>query len=424
MSRTDVAVATEDLATITRWLAEQTGLVFDGSHAARMADTIERAYQDSGVASPDDYIELLQHDPGAYGTLTDRLTIGETYFFREPRHFELLRSRIGPEHSTLHRRPLRVWSAGCASGEEPYSVAITLAEAGMADGATIVGTDLSERALERARQAVYGDWSLRRCGDDERRAWFRPHGRRFHLRAEYRDAVRWDARGLLDGPPAGGFDVVLCRNVLIYLSPSAVREAAEVFHAALAPGGWLLMGASDPPLEHPGLELRIGAHGIAYRRVDRHRGHALDAPAPVATASPPPPTPAPVRRHPTRERPAHPATPSRASSEPAEDGGGPLDARLRYRAAVAHLEAGDVGGAAREASAARYLDSGLLAAHLLLAHLADLDGDAAAAARGYRAAVALLTELPGHVIVELVDEPASNVLDGVLRQLTRLEDGP
>lgn len=429
MTRAGVAVTTGDLATITDWLAEQTGLVFDGSHADRMADTVGRAYQGSGAASPGDYIEILQHDPVAYDTLTDRLTIGETYFFREPRHFELLRSRIAPERATLHLRPLRVWSAGCASGEEPYSVAITLAEAGMADGATIIGTDLSAPALERARRAVYGNWSLRRCGEDERRAWFRPQGRRFRLRAEYREAVRWSARGLLDGPPGGGFDVVLCRNVLIYLSPGAVQEAAEVLHAALVSGGWLLMGASDPPLAHPGLELKIGSHGIAYRRVDRHRARSRGA-APawvptssptMATSSPAPRTSAPIRMDPAPPPPARPAAAWQAVSEPADDGDDPLNAHLRYRAAVAHLEAGDTGGAAREASAARYLDGDLIAAHLLLAHLADLDGDANAASRGYRSAVALLTELPGDVTVELVDEPAGNVLDGVLRRLSRLE---
>ena len=116
----------------------------------------------------------LEREPSRYEALLHRLRVGETDFFREPAHFDLLREvvvsawRADPEGRTL-----QVWSAGCATGEEPYSVAITLDELGVLDRARILGTDLSEEALHGARRSSYSAWSLRRCDEEQRRTWFR-----------------------------------------------------------------------------------------------------------------------------------------------------------------------------------------------------------------------------------------------------------
>lgn len=403
-------------------LVERTGLDFSGSHHDRMVETLRRMYHESGAASPAAYVDLLDDDEQEYETLLDRLTVGETYFFREPAHFDLLRRSIAPG-CTENGGRLRLWSAGCASGEEAYSAAITLAGAGLRS--EIIGTDLSERALDRARAAVYGRWSLRRCDDEQRGALFRHVGGRFRLEDRYRDGVRWGRRGLLDGPPAGAFDVVMCRNVLIYLTPEAVAAASATLHDALAPEGWLLMGASDPPLEHPGLRRVFGTHGVAYRRSDRPVAalwSSRAAPAgPVAGRTP---RPARASRPSAPEPSSAPATPAKSRADRlasiralcdrgrvedarhAVDGAiadDPEDTELRYFGATVHLEAGRPRDAARHAGAALYLEPEMIVAHLLLARCEEAAGHTAAAQRSFRNAQGLLAALPPDAEVPFAD---------------------
>jgi chemotaxis protein methyltransferase CheR len=416
----------DDVSALIHWLGERTGLDFDGCHRDRMARTVREALARSGAGGPGAYVQVLEHDIEELEELKDRLTVGETYFMREPAHFELLRATIVPERLAARPGPLRVWSAGCASGEEPYSVAIALDEMDLLDHARIVGTDLSERALDRARAGRYGRWSLRRCGDEERAAWFEADGSRWQLRDRYRDAVQWRLSGLLDGPPAGAFDVALCRNVLIYLTGDAIRAAAAALHDGLNPGGWLLVGASDPPLEHPGLVRVATGHGIVYRR----RAHTGAVEPAVAEPAPPQPAAKPAHRRRPRtrseRRPSTPPAARRQSSAPATTAPpGPADdatadAWLRCRAAVGHLEAGRLTEARREAAAAHYLDPTLVGPHLVLAHVCELDGDAEAAVRAYRNAIAVLGDLPPDATVELVDEPARQLMDALIRRLAQL----
>lgn len=409
-----------ELAAVLRWVRGATGLDFEGCHRDRMAATVERAWVDAGAGSHEDYVALLRTDREVFDALTEALTVGESYFFREPAHFTLLQERIAPERLALHGGPLRIWSAGCAGGEEPHSAAIALDEVGLLDRADILATDISERALQRARDGVYGQWSLRRCDDEERQRWFHPHGPRWRVDDRYRSAVTWRTSGLLDGPPANRLDLALCRNVLIYLAPATLERAAAALHDALAPGGWLLVGASDPPLEHPGLELCVDEHGVTYRRAastpkvpppaGEHRPTSRSEPPASTTRARPRPRVGRARPVPATHRPA-PSAPETRS----------LDAEGRLTAAVEHLDAGRYEDAAAEAAAARYLDPGLVGAHLLLAHTCEILGDARGAVRSYRHAHALLAVMPSDASVAPVDEPAGRVLDAVQSQIDSMQ---
>lgn len=190
--------------------------------------------------------------------LLDRATNRETYFFRDRRQLSaliaLLRAAGQPP-----ARALSVWSAGCATGEEPYSLAILLQEAGLTG--TVTGTDVSRAALEAARQASYRTGPMSSCRDlTEADAGFltpSPGGRRT-VSAAVRASVRLVEHNILAGPPAPGlFDAVICRNVLIYMDDEARVAALTVLGAALRPGGILLLGPGDvaPPADP-------GAHGF------------------------------------------------------------------------------------------------------------------------------------------------------------------
>jgi chemotaxis methyl-accepting protein methylase len=236
----------------------------------------------------------------------DAVLVGETYFFRHPEQFRFLAAEAVPAALRRGNPVMRGWSAGCASGEETYSIAACLL--GMAPSGVrveVLGTDLHEGRLEFARRGVYGNWSRREAGPllypvyentaVEGRVSVLDHVR----------AVTKFAQGNLLEPLAqshGQFDVIFCRNVLTYFSPEAVQTALGHLARALVPGGFLLLGTVE--VDHPPAGLvRVGAPELqAFRRpLPQEQVPARPAvrepePARVAmrVAPPPAPTPAPV----------------------------------------------------------------------------------------------------------------------------------
>ena len=173
-------------------------------------------------------------------------------------------------------RPLKIWSAGCASGEEAYSLAIMLRELAWPHPARIVGTDVARPRLDAARRGRYTRWSLRGVDDQRVTRWFERRGSHFQLDPAIRAAVEFTTLNLVDDeyPSAAtgtlDQDIVLCRNVLIYFDMTTVEQIATRLLASLAPDGWLLCGASDPPLF--GLvpcESVTTPGGVVYRRATR-----------------------------------------------------------------------------------------------------------------------------------------------------------
>jgi chemotaxis methyl-accepting protein methylase len=249
-------------------------------------------------------------DPQALAALREAATVGETYFFRQPDHFSFLADRLVPELTRAGRTRLSAWSAGCATGEEAWSLAATLRAAAPPDcGVEVLGTDLVERRLRAARAATYRPWSLRPDGpllypllDHPGDAFITDRTITDTTISEaavtdtalteppitilpaLRSLVRFQAHDLRDPAPAGPFDVVLCRNVLVYLSAEAARLALRNLAAAVAPGGALVLGALDEAQALPSFE-RIGP---AELQIFRRRSSAVTRPALAAPAAPPP----------------------------------------------------------------------------------------------------------------------------------------
>jgi chemotaxis protein methyltransferase CheR len=201
-----------------------------------------------------EYLEHVEAD-GSRQELTmlvDLLTTNKTNFFREPEHFEFLRVHVLPR---LRARggEARFWSAGCSSGEEPYTLAMLLAEewAGpMAPRARILATDLSTRIVARAEAAEYDEALLTGLGTLRIARHLEPVGgsaaRRFRVRAPLRDMVKVGRLNLMESwPMKGPFDVILCRNVMIYFDAATQERLVNRFHELLAPGGALLVGHSE-----------------------------------------------------------------------------------------------------------------------------------------------------------------------------------
>jgi chemotaxis protein methyltransferase CheR len=215
----------------------------------------------------------LPTDSPSFGRLLDACVNGETYFFRDPDGLAAFSEEIAPERLLALGTDgtFDVWSAGCSSGEEPYTLAMLLIERGILPGhrVRIRGSDVSPDAIRRARAGLYGAHELRATSEDRRMRFFEPgEGGRFKLRDGARANVDLDVRGLLDEPRSGAlFDVIVCRNVLIYFDDDARRRAAEQFAERLKPGGYLLLGPSDAlAAASTSLKLVRLAHDVAYRK--------------------------------------------------------------------------------------------------------------------------------------------------------------
>jgi chemotaxis protein methyltransferase CheR len=198
---------------------------------------------------------------------------GETYFFRDPASLRAFSEEIAPERILAGGQDgiLDVWSAGCATGEEAYALSIVLHERGLLPGrrVRILGTDLSPAHIRRARAGVYGPQALRATSPEKRREHFEAaEGGLFRLKAPLAVPVLFESRSLLDEPTSGApFDVILCRNVLIYLDQEARTRVVEILASRLKPGGYILLGASDAlaAASSPLTLVRL-TNDVAYRR--------------------------------------------------------------------------------------------------------------------------------------------------------------
>jgi len=214
-----------------------------------MLRSLPRAVEDAAAAAGLGTEVLLRcalsGGEDAVTALVERLVVGETYFWRHPEQLALLR-----DVAFRAEGPLHLWSAGCASGEEPYSLAMALLEAGRSGrGDRILASDVSAGALARARSAHYAARSLRRIPERLRMRYFRGEPPRAQVVPEVRELVSFSRHNLVvDKPPGEGFDVVVCRNVLIYFDPVLAAEVLYRLLAATRPGGILVLGPVELPL--------------------------------------------------------------------------------------------------------------------------------------------------------------------------------
>ncbi|MFL5582341.1 MAG: CheR family methyltransferase [Gemmatimonadaceae bacterium] len=202
-----------------------------------------------GVHTFADYARALDSDPREYERLLDALTINVTKLFRNPEVFDAVARQVIPALWALPDRELRVWSAGCASGEEVYSLAALFhrhAERAGGPAAArrvrVLGSDIDRESLDRAAAGVYAEAAFADTPDDLRERYFSP-GFPATVSPELRPLVAFERRDLLrEPPPAGGFHLVTCRNVVIYFDRPTQEALFLRFHDAVAPGGFLVLG--------------------------------------------------------------------------------------------------------------------------------------------------------------------------------------
>ncbi|QNM83071.1 protein-glutamate O-methyltransferase CheR [Sphingomonas sabuli] len=243
----------------------------------RVETALSSLLRERGIASLDELITILVmgKEPGLQNQVVEALLNNETYFFRDRSPFDLLSRHALPQlaRKRAARKHIRIWSAGCSTGQEVYSLAMLFAEEGVKwAGWTIdiLGTDVSTAVVDRARQGLYTQFEVQRgLGINQTIRFFEETEGGWRTVESLRRPVRFQVHNILEQPPhPGDFDIVLCRNVLLYLTNEKRRLAFDRLASGLAADGWLMLGAGETVI---GQTDRFGADVEArglYRRTD------------------------------------------------------------------------------------------------------------------------------------------------------------
>lgn len=252
-----VPLQQKDFDRMRALLHRAAGLATDGSRRAALTAAVDDLRVAARCGSVADYLALAERDPAERQRLIDAAVVGETHWLRTPPQVEALRTSVLPRLLAARRRsglPLRVWSAGCSTGEEAWSLAMLVAKLDPDARVEVLGTDISTRALAAADAGIYGERALAAVSPRQRARWLEPLGDgRWRVGAALRTRVSFRRHDLVhEQPPCGDgsraeglLDVVLCRNVTIYFDRATTRALVERIAGVLAPDGVLLLGHSE-----------------------------------------------------------------------------------------------------------------------------------------------------------------------------------
>ncbi|NOK09053.1 CheR family methyltransferase [Corallococcus exercitus] len=278
--------SSERWAPVHAWLQAHTGMALSGAQRRRLDARLE-ALGHGG--SPARLAAHLRSPSGAadLARLVDAVAVHTSEVFRDDVQLAAFRAHVLSPRVQRSRTPLRVWSAGCAAGEEVATLLLLMAQEGADPASRVLGTDISEQVLTRARELSFPAEALRRVPEGPRARYFEPRGRRHALVESLRTQAEFRRHNLMEAPypeapGGGGFDVIFCRNVLIYFTPDAFQRTVRSLSERLAPGGVLVLSAAEPLLQvPPELRLLPSEHAFFYVRED---APAVEAPRPKRDA--------------------------------------------------------------------------------------------------------------------------------------------
>jgi len=232
------------------YIYDQTGIFVPDSKKYFLENRLSHRILEKKLSGFDEYLLFLRTSGnGELRNLYDAVTTNETYFFREPQQFDVFTDHILPLVLERNRsRGIKIWSAACSTGEEPYTIAAILKEAAPGVQAKVFGSDISDAALESARKGVYSTYATRIIPPRYRDKYFRSNGHGFELDDGIRNSVKFLNVNLIDEKQVRAIrdvDVIFCRNVLIYFDDKSKRKAVSLMYDALAPDGVLLVGTSE-----------------------------------------------------------------------------------------------------------------------------------------------------------------------------------
>jgi chemotaxis protein methyltransferase CheR len=249
---TSIKVSEHELSEIRGLIESRSGILFDDSRERFFSARVREHVESRKLSHGTDLIRLIQNSNVEYDSLLQRLLTQETAFFRYPSVFDALEKKVLPELQTRkfweNPRSLRIWSAGCATGEEAYSIAMTVAgvlEFADAWNVHLLATDISRQALECAENGVYDARDMGPVSLHQREQYFSRAGNQFIVKPQLRNMVTFAPMNLAQVVYMGKFDCIFCMNVLIYFSEERRAQLVQRFFDYLEPGGYLFLGHAE-----------------------------------------------------------------------------------------------------------------------------------------------------------------------------------
>ena len=274
----------DQLHRILAVIQTRTGHNFNCYKRSTLLRRIDRRMGVRRMAQVSDYLQCLRTDPEEASALFRDLLISVTSFFRDPDVWRYLSDEIIPKlaEETPARGVIRVWSPGCASGEEPYTLAMLLLQhlrrTNKSCRVQVFATDIDEHALERARSGLYPDSIAADVPPTYLEAFFTREPHAYRINKEVRESVVFSAQNLISDPPFSKLDLISCRNMLIYLQPEVQQQIMNLFHFALRPGGWLVLGKSESIGSREDQFQALSKELCLYQRLESGQHYLTDIP--------------------------------------------------------------------------------------------------------------------------------------------------
>jgi two-component system, chemotaxis family, CheB/CheR fusion protein len=262
----------EAFEALLHYMRDSRGFDFTGYKRTSLMRRVRHRMDQAGYATFEEYLDVLQASSDEFAALFNTILINVTAFFRDPEAWEFVRDHAIPEILATHgpHQPIRVWSAGCASGEEAYSLAMLFSDALGSDSfrrrVKIYATDVDENALAQARLGSYDERAVEAVPDDLRSRYFEQNNGRFVLRKELRRAVIFGRNDLVRDAPISRVDLLACRNTLMYLNGETQRNVLRRLHFALAPSGLIFLGHAEMLLSHSDKFTPIDMNSRVFRK--------------------------------------------------------------------------------------------------------------------------------------------------------------
>ena len=211
----------------------------------QMKRRIDSLIAKHGCKGYDDYVQLLKTDKARFEEFVTYLTINVSEFYRNPEQWKVMDQEIIPELISKFGKSLKIWSAACSTGDEPYSLVMALSRHIPLNMIHVVATDLDKQVIAKAKVGLYSEKSIAAVPEDLKKKYFTKVGLSYQISDEIKSRVEFREHNLLNNDYPKGYHMIVCRNVLIYFTEEAKDEVFVKFHASLAPGGILFIGSTE-----------------------------------------------------------------------------------------------------------------------------------------------------------------------------------
>lgn len=256
-----------DYSGFVRSIERSTGINLADYKEAQMKRRLTTLRMKKGYETFSAFYDAMMKDKPLFHEFLDRMTINVSEFWRNPNRWVVLRDKILPILTAQNPGTLKIWSAACSTGEEPYTLAMILSEARMLSRVRIVATDIDDGALNKAKEGVYVERSLKDVPPEVAARYFQEEGSLYRFNENLKREVSFQKQNLLTDRFDTDYDLIVCRNVMIYFTESAKHKLYQKFAASLKPGGYLFVGSTEQIFNPGQYGLESSNETFFYRKV-------------------------------------------------------------------------------------------------------------------------------------------------------------